>query len=59
MTSILKQEPPERITLYCRSRRQQEYIRNQLEILRYEMGVGKNVDVIENLIKNYKKVNKS
>ena len=54
MTNTLKQEPPERITLYCNSRRQQEYIRNQLEILRYEMGVEKNVDVIETLIKNHR-----
>jgi len=53
MTNTIKNEPPERITLYCNSRRQQEYIRNQLEILRNELG-GKNADVIETLIKNYR-----
>lgn len=49
--NILKKESSDRITLYCKSRRQQEYIRNQLEILRYKLNLDKNIDVIEYLIK--------
>lgn len=55
MISILKKESPVRITLYCKSRRQQEYIRNQLEILRYKLKLEKNIDVIEYLIKGASK----